>query len=64
MTPGFKPFTVISQYKYGKRIWNKTTFLEVIVAQYSSIFNKELLVANQTFSRDQQTVIYLFCRIL
>ena len=64
MTPGFKPFTVSSQYKYGKRIWNKTTFLEVIIAQYCSIFNKDLLVANQTFSRDQQTVIYLFCRIL
>ena len=65
MTPGFKPFTVSSQNKYGKRIWKKTTFLEVIIAQlvFSLIF-KELRVANQTVSRDQQTVIYLFCRIL
>ena len=65
MTPGFKPFTVSLQYEYGKKIWKKTTFLEVIITQLVfSLFSKELLVANQTFSRDQQTVIYLFCRIL
>ena len=61
MTPGFKPFTVSSQYKYGKRMWKKTTFLEVIIAQLVfSLFFFQRVACSKPNSLKRSTNCHLF----